>query len=101
MTPTIVCPDWCRVSQADHINQLPEAEGSVIHYSTAHSTNGEEGHTFEVFLTRSAYTDGTPDGLDGWPANMLYVDGHAMTREQATEHARAILRLAAEVSDRA
>ena len=54
----------------------------------------EEGHIFEVFLTRSAYCDGTPDQRDGWPADMLYVDGQAITREQATEHARAILRLA-------
>jgi len=101
VTPTIVCPAWCKLSEADHLEQLPETEGCLIHYSTTHTTTGAEGHTFEVFLTRTAYTDGSPDERDGWAADMLYVEGQSMTREQTTEHARAILRLAAEVSDRA
>ena len=93
--PRLSAPDWCRVSKADHIAQLPQVDGSLLHYSTTHSTTGEEGDIFEVFLTRLAYTDGTPDQRDGWPAEMLYVDGQAMTREQAEAHAHHILELAA------
>jgi len=40
----------------------------------------EEGQIFEAFLTRSTYIDGSPDQRDGWPADMLYVDGQSMTR---------------------
>jgi hypothetical protein len=101
VTPKIVCPDWCTIGQGDHVAQLPEVDGSVLHYSETHSTRAEEGHTFEVFLTRSAYTDGSPDQRDGWPADMLYVDGQGVTLERATEHAQAILRLVAEVDHRA
>jgi hypothetical protein len=59
-TPTIVCPARCKPSEADHLEQLPETEECLVHYSQTHSTIGAEGHTFEVFLTRAAYTDGSP-----------------------------------------
>lgn len=70
---------WCRVSKVDYISQLPEVDRLVLHYPGTH-TDREEGHIFEVFLTRSAYTEGTRDQWDGWAADLLYVDGQAMTR---------------------
>lgn len=98
-TPTVTCPSWCTVSHAEHVERLADTDGSALHYSATLSTTGEEGHAFEVFLCRLAYVDGTPDKRDGVP-DLLYVDGQAMTSQQATEHAQGILRLAAEVDSR-
>ena len=64
-TATIVCPGWCRICQADHISQLPQVDGSVLHYSETHSMTAEEGHIVEVFETRSAYTDGALTSATG------------------------------------
>lgn len=51
---------------------------------------------FDVFRCSLAYADGTPDKRDGVP-DLPYVYGQAMSSQQATEHAQAILWLASEV----
>lgn len=32
-TPTVVCPEWCTIPHAEHVDELPNWEGSVIHTS--------------------------------------------------------------------
>ena len=64
---------------------------------------GEEGYTFEVFLSRLAYAVVEESGraLEREDApDLIYLDGESMTVEQAAECARAILRLEAEVDRR-
>jgi hypothetical protein len=94
--PTVACPSWCTVSHAEHVERLFDTNGSALHHSPTLTTTGEEGHVFDVFLCRLACVDRTPDERDGVP-DLINVDGQAMTRQQATEHAQAILRLASEV----
>lgn len=51
-TPTIVCPSWCVVPYAEHVEALPNWEGFVIHWSA--ETRG-------VRHSRCAYVDNVPD----------------------------------------
>ena len=53
--PAIVCPDWCTVTQEDHVADLPNMDGFVIHWS---ASNGLVRHS------RAAYIDNTPDPQD-------------------------------------
>lgn len=87
--PTIVCPSWCLNERQAHIEDLPEIEGSCIHYSPISVLPGFEGHLFEVFTSRVTYIDGTLDTRDG-PSDLVYVEGQSMTPEQAEKLAEAI-----------
>ena len=53
---SVVCPSWCTVSQAEHLNDLPAWEGRVIHWSADAS-----GDDWSVRHSDYTYSDGTPD----------------------------------------
>jgi hypothetical protein len=55
--PTIVCPDWCACSQAEHVEDLVDWEGFVIH----HSADIVVREGLELRLLSSTFVDGTPD----------------------------------------
>jgi hypothetical protein len=87
VTPTIVCPDWCTIPTEEHLVELPNWEGSVIHTNAERLVAG-----CRVTLSRLAYADGTPepDSISG-RADMVLIDGHDMNVEDAEAFARAIL----------
>lgn len=78
--PTIVCPDWCVDEYDDHLNELGELEGFVIH----HSADGLVSHT------RSAYPDNSVDPDDPPIIQVDATDG--LSVEQAKELVHALLR---------
>ena len=53
---SVVCPNWCTVSQDEHLNDLPSWEGRVIHWSA--DVNGDE---WSVRHSDFTFSDGTPD----------------------------------------
>ncbi|QYJ05376.1 hypothetical protein KUV85_06770 [Nocardioides panacisoli] len=80
--PEIVCPEWCTVSKDEHIADLRNQEGFVIHASD----------TAEVVCVMAVMTpDGMPDP-DG-EATVEY-DGRGLAIAQARELAAALLKAA-------
>lgn len=79
-TPPIVCPTWCTIPYAEHVGELPNLEGYVVHWSAP----GNVRHS------RAAFVDNTIDPTDP-PA--IYVDGAAdgISLEEAEDLARQIL----------
>lgn len=53
---SIVCPPWCTVTHAEHVEDLPQLEGFVIHWSDL---------SRRVYHSCSTYIDGTPDPEEG------------------------------------
>ena len=87
ITPTVVCPDWCTTPHAEHVDELPNWEGSVIHANTERVVAG-----CRVALSRLAYPDGTPDAHQpGALADLIMVEGQEMSVDDAQAFARAIL----------
>ena len=80
--PEIVCPSWCVISQEDHIADLPNWEGRVIHWSAL---------TERVNHSSETYPDGTPV-LDDEPP-MIWINGlcEDLTVDEAERLAEAIL----------
>lgn len=81
--PVIACPDWCRLSQSEHHEQLHDQEGFVIHYSETRAGQG-----WDVEHTRAAFPDGTLDPTD--PPQVM-IHGTDATLEGAEAMALAIL----------
>ncbi|MDO9498101.1 MAG: hypothetical protein Q7J48_20525 [Nocardioides sp.] len=81
--PHIVCPDWCRLTQDEHLEQLRDQEGFVIHYSEQRTGNG-----WSVEHTRAAFPDGTYDPTD--PPQVM-IHGMDATLDAAEAMALAIL----------
>ena len=81
--PEIVCPSWCVTPTEDHIADLANYEGFVIHWSA-------EVHG--IAHSQSAYPDGTPDQTEG-PLIHLYDGGGApeLTPDDAEALAQALL----------
>jgi hypothetical protein len=57
--PRIVCPSWCCVPEAQHLDELPALDGGVLHIGRWVSMLAD-GY-FEVRLTAARLVDGTPD----------------------------------------
>jgi hypothetical protein len=55
-TPTVVCPSWCTVTEAEHVAELLDQEGHVVHHSDETAGDGWSPH----FTSWS-----TPDGRPG------------------------------------
>ena len=81
-TPTIVCPAWCTVSYAEHLRDLPNLEGFVIHHS---------GDRNGVHHSRAAYIDNTPDPSDPPLVFVSRNTAEGMTLDAAEAHALNIL----------
>lgn len=52
----VVCPAWCTVSQEEHLNDLLNWEGRVIHWAAA-----IEGPGWSVRYAAVTYANGEPD----------------------------------------
>lgn len=52
----IVCPPWCTVTHAEHVEDLPQLEGLVIHWSDL---------SRRVYYSACAFIDGTPNREEG------------------------------------
>ena len=86
VTPTVVCPEWCTIPHTEHVDELPNWEGSVIHTNTERVVAG-----CRVALSRLAYPDGTPEtDQPGGQADLIMVEGQEMSVEDAEAFARAI-----------
>jgi hypothetical protein len=60
--PVIVCPSWCAVAEAQHVDELASLEGGVLHIGESASIVADD--SFEVQLIASRLVDGTPDPED-------------------------------------
>ncbi|WP_028657258.1 hypothetical protein [Nocardioides sp. J54] len=79
--PEIVCPSWCTDTYEEHVAELGEWEGLVIH----HHANESVWHSLVT------YPDGTPDSTEGPLIQVVHpraMDG--MTVEQARELLEAL-----------
>ncbi|WP_148576074.1 hypothetical protein [Nocardioides caldifontis] len=78
--PTIVCPEWCVIPTSEHVAELSNHEGLVIHWS----------EDAPIRLSRSSYVDGTVDPTD---PPLLHIDTpfEAMPLDEAEAFARRIL----------
>lgn len=82
VAPAITCPSWCVVPMADHVADLPNMDGMVIHWS---ASVGEIRHS------AAAYPDGTLDESD---PPLVFVDadtGTGVPLDEAEAIAHAIL----------
>lgn len=87
-SPAITCPAWCTVSQTQHVDDLPDFEGFVIHRLELETV------AFDGLLevSSSTYTDGTPDPKN--PRTEVRIDtGHDTywSVDEAEDFARSIL----------
>lgn len=53
---SIVCPTWCTITREEHLEDLPQLEGFVIHWSDLSQ---------RVYHSSCTYIDGTPDPEEG------------------------------------
>ena len=84
--PPIVCPDWCTVPYQEHVDDLPNWEGFVIHWSA--EVDGVR-HSSET------YPDGTLAAHEP-PQVHIYDRDDQMTPDDAERFARRILAAVAE-----
>jgi hypothetical protein len=56
--PTIVCPPWCVMSESEHIDELPDWDGCVLH----RSGNRGIAPDSQARAYLAATPDGTPEG---------------------------------------
>jgi hypothetical protein len=57
--PLIVCPSWCAVEEAQHLDELITFEGGVLHIGD--SVPMVADGSFEVHPIAARLVDGTPD----------------------------------------
>jgi hypothetical protein len=57
--PPIACPSWCRVDEAQHVDELARFEGGVLHIGD--SVPMVADGSFEVHPIAATLVDGTPD----------------------------------------
>jgi hypothetical protein len=65
---TVACPEWCAVPKADHLADLPNWEGRVLHWSVDHNGDG-----WTVRQSASTYANGVHDETD---PPLVWVDVH-------------------------
>ena len=89
--PPITCPSWCKVPGSDHVEELPNTEGVVIHWSESEYVGHAEGsQQTEVRITRLTYVDGVRNHDDG-PADLVYLNDTPLTTDQALELAASLI----------
>lgn len=79
--PPVVCPDWCTVDTEDHLADLRDWEGYVIHWS---------GDSTGVRHSEYAFVDGAPEPSE---PPLVFVDAPvtSLGLDAAEKLARAIL----------
>jgi hypothetical protein len=90
---TFTCPLWCRMSREEHLADLGNHGGRLVHYSE--DTGGRGDEVWAVSLSSMTYPDGTI--VDGGEV-MVEVDAHSvnLTLDQARVLVQAILTASAE-----
>ena len=89
--PRIVCPPWCVVDQEQHVAELPNLEGFVVHHSA--EVKLSEGNS--VAHSAFAYIDGTLDPTEP-PLIFVVTPSDGIPVDHAEELAHAILAAVAE-----
>jgi hypothetical protein len=79
-TPVIVCPTWCVISQGEHVADLNNQEGMVLHWS-------KDG---DVRLGTCAFPDGALDP-ESPPLVFGSVSADGITLDDAERLAQALL----------
>ena len=92
-TPRIVCPPWCTLGQEQHVAELPNLEGFVIHHSAEVKLNGNTS----VWHAACAYVDGTLDPTDPPLITVATPAAEGMPVDDAERLAHALLAAVAEV----
>lgn len=87
--PPIICPSWCVVSHQEHIDELPGADGFVIHW--AHEVRIVNGTL--VSLQQITYPDGTPKDGDPVTAWIDDLPADGLELADAAEFAQGLLQL--------
>lgn len=90
-TPKVVCPERCTIPHAEHVDELPNGEGSVIHTGSERIVAG-----CRVALSRLAYVDGRPEPDHLGAADVVFIEGQDMSVEDAERFAQAVLAAVAE-----
>lgn len=85
---SVPCPDWCNVSQQEHLESLFDTEGRPIHFSS--TRNVGQG---EVSVSASTFADGSPtEGRNSRVHSHMPGDwDEGMAVEDARAFAQAIL----------
>lgn len=86
----IPCPPWCRISQEEHLRDLWDLDGEVIHHSTPQTVTGLTSEV-EVEVTSMTFADGTPDPEEG---SVVWIGGTELAPEDAETLARTLLEAA-------
>ena len=60
--PVIVCPSWCSVTEAQHVDELANLEGGVMHIGDSVPMLADG--SFDVHPIAAGLVDGTPDPED-------------------------------------
>ncbi|GAB3253264.1 hypothetical protein GCM10027425_12400 [Alteromonas gracilis] len=89
LVESIPCPSWCTVSQEEHLQDLPDWEGSAIHQSES-ETIGD----ITIKVTSMTYADGQPDRTEG---AFVWVAEQEFDPDAAERLAHAILAAAKRV----
>ena len=81
--PAIVCPPWCRITEEEHQQELPEWEGFVIHHSRL-----LDPQRWSMSLAQTTFVDGRPaperDGeVHLFIGDDLYVPAEALALVEA------------------
>ncbi|GAB3659320.1 hypothetical protein GCM10027596_16740 [Nocardioides korecus] len=86
--PTIVCPPWCNITQSEHLADLPNWDGMVVHWSA----DLPAGEARSVRIASTTFPDGTPDPAE--PMSLFLDDSglpDGAPLEAAQQHAEGIL----------
>lgn len=87
----IVCPTWCTVSAAQHIEELSNWEGSCLHQGTFW-----EGGGHKLLLATTTWPDGSPDEAEDAAPEITITSttASALSPLQARGLGRALLTVA-------
>ena len=93
--PTIVCPSWCVVPYAEHLEDLPNWDGFALHRGREHRLAPVLAPDAVAQTASMTYIDGTP-GPDrdhaptvGLWGRAIRFDGSQYTPDQAEDLARS------------
>ena len=80
---SVDCPTWCTISQAEHLADLPNLEGFVIHWSAKAS-----GQDWSVRHADMTFATGQPDPSE--PPTLHVEVGDTLTAYAALRFADAV-----------
>ena len=84
----VTCPSWCTVTQAEHLENLPNCEGRALHWSAE-----TRGDGWGVRIASSTFADGQLDMTDP-PSVFAHGPRENTSPDEALRFAVAILEAA-------